>query len=331
MRRSSYSLALLICLGADAGAQAPARPVRLPPVPGLDEYLPAPEDNPLLVERIALGSKLFFDPLLSSNRRVSCSSCHDPRRGFADSIALSRGATERTGHRNVPAILNRAWGTTFFWDGRATSLEDQVLQPIQDSLEMNLPIDRLVSRLTADRAYTAAFAATFPDGVTRMNIARALASYVRTIRSGDSPVDRYEAGDTTAIGADAKRGMALFRGKANCSACHVGPSLTDEDFHNTGIALASGDAGRYAVTSREPDRGAFKTPSLREVARTGPYMHDGSIATLEDVVEFYDRGGRPNPRLDREIHALGLSTDEKRDVLAFLRTLTGSVTAGLPD
>ena len=304
-------------------------PLRLSVVSGLDEYFPTPSTNPLTVERVALGRKLFFDSLLSSNRRMACSSCHAPQHSFADSVAIPRGATGHAGRRNAPALLNRAWGVAFFWDGRASSLEEQVLQPIQDSLEMGLPLAHLLTRLDADRDYTAEFDAAFSDGLTASNVARALASYVRTIRSGDSPADRYLGGDSTALGDDAKRGLSLFRGKANCAACHLGPNLTDEAFHNTGVFLRGADPGRYGVTGREEDRGKFKTPTLRDVARTAPYMHDGSIASLDDVVNFYDGGGKANPGLDREIHALGLSAIEKHDLVAYLRSLTGLVSAGV--
>jgi cytochrome c peroxidase len=328
-------LALLIAARGNIGAQSPERPtthpLHLPTVQGLDEYVPTPADNQLTVERVALGRRLFFDSLLSSNRRMACSSCHAPRHAFSDSVAIRTGATGRAGRRNAPAILNRAWGVAFFWDGRAKSLEEQVLQPIQDSLEMALPMARLLERLEADDDYGRSFSLAFPDGVTANNVARALASYVRTIRSGDSPLDRYQAGDTTALSAEAKRGLELFRGKANCAECHLGPNLTDEEFHNTGVSAGTADAGRHGVTAREADRGKFKTPTLREVARTGPYMHDGSIATLDDVVTFYDGGGKPNPELDREIHKLGLSASEKRDLVAFLRSLTGTVSEGIPE
>jgi cytochrome c peroxidase len=206
-----------------------------------------------------------------------------------------------------------------------------VLQPIQDSLEMDLPIDEAVGRLMTDAFYRDAFADAFPDGITTTNVARALASYVRTIRSGDAPIDRDRAGDTTAPSAQARRGQILFLGKANCSACHVGPTFSDEQFHNTGVAAGTSDAGRLLVTGREEDRGRFKTPTLREVARTAPYMHDGSLATLDDVVAFYDRGGRANLGLDREIKPLGLSVGEKADLVSFLRALSGTVTAGVPN
>jgi len=330
--RRSYCV-MLLALGAALAVPVSGRAQRafqLSPVLGLDELLRVPESNPLASARIAIGQRLFFDSLLSRTRLLACASCHQPARAFADSTARSRGVRGSAGRRNAPAIVNRAYGKSFFWDGRAESLETQVLQPIQDSLEMDLPIDAAVERLMTDAFYRVAFADAFSDGVTPTNVARVLASYVRTIRSGDAPIDRYRAGDTTALLPQARRGQVLFLGKANCSACHVGPTFSDEQFHNTGVAAGTSDAGRFLVTGREEDRGRFKTPTLREVARTAPYMHDGSLATLEDVVDFYDRGGRANAGLDREIKPLGLSAGEKADLVSFLRALTGTVTAGVP-
>jgi cytochrome c peroxidase len=304
---------------------------RLPPLLGLDEYIVVPDDDRLTAAKIALGGRLFVDPLLSRDRSISCASCHHPDHAFADTVPRSRGVGGRLGRRNTPAIINRAYGSSFFWDGRAESLEAQVLAPIQDSLEMDLRIDELVRRTRLDTSYRSAFAAEFPDAVTSANIARALATYVRAIRSGESAVDRYASGDSTALAADARRGQALFVGRANCSSCHVGANFTDELFHNTGVGAGGRDAGRYAVSRRAADYAAFKTPTLRDVAMSAPYMHDGSMATLEEVIDFYDRGGRPNAGLDREIKALRLSAGEKSDLVAFLRALSGMISAGVPD
>jgi cytochrome c peroxidase len=325
---------MLLTLGASCVSPVAGRAQRafqLSPVLGLDELLSVPENNPLASARIAIGQRLFFDSALSRTRSLACASCHRPARAFADSTPRSRGVRGGTGRRNAPAIINRAYGTSFFWDGRAESLESQVLQPIQDSLEMDLSIDEAVGRLMTDAFYRDAFADAFSEGITPTNVARALASYVRTIRSGDAPIDRYRAGDTSALSAQARRGQTLFLGKANCSACHVGPTFSDEQFHNTGVAAGTSDGGRSLVTGREEDRARFKTPTLREVARTAPYMHDGSLATLEEVVDFYNRGGRANLGLDREIKPLGLSVGEKADLVSFLRALSGTVTAGVPN
>jgi cytochrome c peroxidase len=305
---------------------------------GLDLYLPVPEDNPLTVEKVGLGRRLFFDRRLSANGSISCATCHDPRRAFSSNRRVAVGVFGRSGRRNAPAIINRAYGFSFFWDGQTTSLEAQVLKPIEDPAEMGSSAARAARRA----------------GVTRAELARALASYVRSILSGNSPFDRYIAGDRSALNGEEVAGLRLFRGKGNCTACHVGPLLSDEQFHNTGAAWVEAipalqfpvgggaspfveprpgtyrDAGRFMVTGRDSDRGAFKTPTLREVARTAPYMHDGSLRSLDEVIAFYDRGGRANPRLDVEIRPLRLSELEKRQLTRFLRTLSADVQEGGP-
>jgi cytochrome c peroxidase len=302
-------------------------PFRVPAPLGQDLFAPVPDDNPLTRERIALGARLFVDPLLSVDRSVSCSSCHRPANAFSDSIPFSRGAHGRTGKRNAPSILNVVYRSSFFWDGRASSLEEQVLQPIQDSLEMDLPLAELESRVRESASYSRAFRRAFGEDVSAQNIARALASYLRTLRSGNAPIDRFKNGDTTALSPLARRGADLFVGKAHCAACHLGPNLSDGDFHSTGVAWRGDtlrDPGRFAVTGRAEDRGLFKTPSLRNVAVTAPYMHDGSMRTLEEIIEFYDGGGRRNPNLDPVIRPLRLTPEEKRALAEFLDGLTGS-------
>src|SRR6185295_15121425 len=220
------------------------------------------------------------------------------------------------GTRNAPALINRGYGRSFFWDGRADSLEQQAVQPIINPIELGLTEAELERR----------------TGMKVADVTAALASYVRTIRSGDSRFDRYSAGRAASLNALEKTGLQLFRGKGGCSACHIGPNFTDERFHNTGVAWSDGrlaDEGRFAVSGNTRDHGAFKTPTLREVARTAPYMHDGSLATLEDVVDFYSEGGRPNPSLDSEIRPRRFSAEERRALVAFLRSLNGEVHEGL--
>ena len=263
--------------------------------------------------------------MLSVDRTLACASCHRPGHAFSDSVAHSRGVRAQETARNAPTILNRAYGQSLFWDGRAGSLEEAVVQPIQNRSEMDLPLLVLVGRLREDNAYRRAFAQEFPDTVTEQNIARALASYVRTLRSGNAPIDQFLGGERNALSPEAETGMRLFMGKANCVTCHVGPNFTDEKFHNTGVSGGAGDPGRQAVTGREEDRGSFKVPSLRNVALTAPYMHDGSFATLEAVIDFYDCGGSPNLRLDPEIRPLGLRLDQKKALVAFLNALTGEL------
>ena len=299
---------------------------------GLDSFMPVPAANPLTPEKAELGRRLFRDPVLSADRSISCASCHDPERSFTDDRPTAVGVYGRVGPRRVPKLLNRGYGRSFFWDGRIPILEDQVLQPVINSLEMDLELSEAVSRLAEDPSYPSEFRKTFGREPNQEDLARALASYVRTILSGASPYDRYLAGDADALDATERMGLELFRGKGNCVTCHLGPNLTDERFHNTGVGYKDGrfeDDGRFLVSGRDNDRGAFKTPTLRNAAETAPYMHDGSIATLEDVIDDYDKGGTPNPYLDREIRKLGLTDAEKAALAAFVRSLTGSVQEGI--
>jgi cytochrome c peroxidase len=289
---------------------------------GLDLYIPVPEDNPLTEERIEVGRRLFHDRRLSRDQSLACASCHDPKRAFSTAKPLSVGVFGRQGRRNVPTLINRGYGKVFFWDGRVRTLEEQVLRPIQDPDEMDLTLAAASARV----------------GLTVGDVSRALASYVRSILSGNAPFDRYVNGDRRALSAEQQRGLEVFRSKGRCIACHVGPNFTDERLHNTGIAWrpsggpgAAGrylDEGRFAVSGKEDDRGRFKTPTLRDVERTSPYMHDGSKATLEEVVNFYDDGGRANPNLDLEIRPLGLTVEEKRALVSFLRSLSGRLREG---
>ncbi len=282
---------------------------------------------------VALGKRLFFDPILSRDRSLACVFCHDPGRAYTDGRAVAIGVFGRPGTRNAPTLVNRGYGASFFWDGRMPTLEQQVLQPIQDPKEMDLTLGEALARLKDHRNYPELFQAAFGAEVSVEGLSRALAGYLRTILSGDAPVDRYATGNREALSAQAVKGLKIFRGKGNCTACHAGPTYTDERFHNTGVAWRDrrlSDPGRFAVSGKVEESGAFKTPTLREVAWTAPYMHDGSLATLSDVVEFFDRGGNPNPYLDRELRPLRLSADEKRALEVFLlEGLGGDVRDGL--
>ena len=325
-RKACRATVVLFTIGTFmGGGLAAQRPYRPPTPLGLDEYYPVPETNPLTRDKIELGRRLFFDPLLSANGTVACASCHQPELAFADTVAFSAGVAGRRAVRNTPSLLNRAYGKAMFFDARARTLEEAVLQPIQNPNEMDLTLDELVSRLRHRERYAEQFARVFADGVVAQNIARALASYVRTLRSGGAPIDRFLHGNRTALSSAAQVGMRLFNGRANCVACHVGPTFSDEKLHNTGVSWGAGDVGRYAVTSDDSDRGGFKTPSLRNVALTAPYMHDGSVTTLQEVIGHYVRGGTANPLLDPEIKPLTLTGEEKRNLIAFLRSLTGSI------
>jgi cytochrome c peroxidase len=313
---------------------APAADFKLPITAGLDAYMPIPVENPLTPGKIRLGRELFFDKRLSRDETVACATCHDPDRAFTDDKPLAVGVFGRKGNRRVPTLVNRAYGKGFFWDGRIPTLEEQVVQPILNDKEMDMTLEEVVARLKSDDRYRTRFRETFGEGeINGEKVAWALASYVRTILSGSSPYDRYVLGDPDALSEEARRGLAIFRGKGNCTDCHLGPNLSDERFHNPGIAWRDGrlrDVGRYKITGIEKDNGAFKTPTLREVARKAPYMHDGSLATLEEVVEFYSRGGNRNPNLDPEILPLELTPAEKRSVVSFLQSLAGDLREGVP-
>ncbi len=313
------------------GALAPAilAEIRLPL--GLDLYRPIPEDNPVTTTKVELGKKLFGDKVLSRDRSLACKGCHQPKKAFTDGRAKAVGVYGRQGPRSVPTLVNRAYGRAFFWDGRTSTLEEQVVKPIESESEMDMTVDEAVERLQRKKRYRKLFQQAFGREVNGEDLARALASYVRTIYSGDSPFDRYIYGDRKALSGRQRRGLRIFRGKGNCTACHIGPTFTDEEFHNTGVAWRDGkfqDEGRFAITGEPHHKGAFKTPTLREVARTAPYMHDGSLAALKDVIDFYSDGGRENPNRDPEIRLLKLNGDEKAALIAFLRSLSGQVSDG---
>jgi cytochrome c peroxidase len=290
---------------------------------GLAEVRPVPKDNPLTEEKAALGRKLFFDPILSADRTVSCATCHQPAFGFAGSERVASGIGGRKTTRNPPSLLNRAFGKSFFWDGRALSLEEQALGPIANPDEMGTSVPAIVKRLAADKNYEQQFRAVFPDGITEQNLARAIASFERTLLAGNSKIDRFRAGQIDSLNDQERHGLWLYESRGGCWRCHSGPNFTDEEFHNTGVSWGkSDDTGRYAATKKDVDRGRFKTPSLRGLTRTAPFMHDGSLATLAEVIEFYNKGGTRNPNLDPVVAPLGLTEEEKRDLVAFLKALS---------
>ena len=273
-------------------------------------------------EQSALGKRLFKDRGLSRDRSIACVDCHDPQLAYTDGKARSVGIRGQVMRRNSPTLVNLALGRSQGWDGRTTNLEAFVLGPIQNPLVMDLPIEEAVRRVQADKSYRKAFQRVFGGGPTRERLAMALAAYHRSIYSVDAPFDRYVAGDPQALTPEAQRGLALFVGKARCGECHSGSGFTDESYHTLGIG---DDPGRGTVTRSSADFGAFKTPSLREVGITAPYMHDGSLATLADVVDYYDRGGDPHPNLDPRMRRLGLTDGEKAALVAFMESLTGTV------
>jgi cytochrome c peroxidase len=311
--------ALLVVFAMSGQARVPAMPLPVPTQ--YQSELPQPPED-WSPEAAALGKRLFQDRLLSNDRTISCQDCHRPELAFTDGKRTALGIKGHVGPRNTPSIVNRALGKTQFWDGRAASLVEQALGPIAAAGEMDLSPEEAAARLKNDRSYRAAFLEAFGAEPAPALIARALAAYESTVFSIDAPFDRHLAGDDQALSPLARQGMALFGGKARCSECHSGPNFTDELFHCLGLP---GDKGRGGVRGEEKAVGEFKTPSLREVALTAPYMHDGSVATLAEVVEVYDRGGTPHVNLSPKITKLGLSADEKKAIVAFLEALSGRV------
>jgi cytochrome c peroxidase len=283
----------------------------------------APAGNALTEARAQLGKRLFFDKRLSRTNEIACDSCHHPELAFADRDAVSRGVEGRRGTRNAPALVNVAWNQNFFWDGRALTLEEQTGMPIQDPVEMDLPISEAVSRVAADDSYVQAFQQAYGQGPSTDSLRAALASFVRTLVSGDSPYDRHARGDDGQFSASARRGEALFFDEAaGCFHCHPPGALTNDGFFNNGTFDQGADTGRAHLTGRSGDVGKFKVPGLRNIAVTGPYMHDGSVPTLEAVIEQYARGGRGSASTDPQIKPLSLSDADKADLLSFLRSLT---------
>jgi cytochrome c peroxidase len=312
-----------------------AAPLGLPPVP-------IPADNPPTAETIALGQKLYYDPMLSVDNTLSCANCHHPDFGFSDGKQFSTGVQGKKGARNSPTVINSAYYTLQFWDGRAASLEKQAEGPVQNPVEMAHTLAGVEHKLATNPEYVAEFAKAFgPGPITYDMVEKAIASFERTVVSGNAPFDRYYyGGDKKALSPAAQRGLKVFTDpkKGNCAACHtIGEKhalFTDNKFHNLGVGANTkgelADLGRYNETKNEADRGAFKTPSLRCVALTPPYMHDGGLKTLKDVIDLYVGGGNSNPHLDKEIHPLDFLTRQERDdLLAFLESLTGEIPANV--
>lgn len=289
--------------------------------------VPAPADNTVTAARIELGQNLFFDPRLSGSQWISCASCHNPALGWSDGLPTAMGDGMKKLSRATPTILNTAYNKLQMWDGRSKSLEDQATGPIKSKDEMNMNMYILLERLSAIPGYKKMFELAYPnEGITEQTVAKALASYERTIVSTESAFDRWRQGDRNAVDASVKRGFALFEGKAKCEKCHQGFNFTDDGFHNIGLKTPPGmapDDGRFAQRKVAILKGAFKTPTLRDITLTAPYMHNGVYATLEEVIEHYDRGGDIQENLDPNISTLNLTETEKSDLLNFLKSLTG--------
>ena len=319
MRIALASAIVAALLAPEPGA---AQEFRLRVPLGLDERaLVVPADNPLTQEKIALGQQLFFDRRWSKTRTVSCSSCHQPQRGWSDDRRLSMDHEGKPTRRHAPTIINRAFGSLEGWAGHRDSTEDLLFKLPFTSVEA------IEANLGSVQAYQAQFKRVFGTGVTAEGVAKAIAAFQRTLLSGNSAYDRHRAGHADALSAPARRGLALFEGKAACVKCHSGFNFSDQGFHNTGVGSGgdNADLGRYEVTKRKVNKSAFKTPTLRDVALRSPYMHDGSLATLKEVVAFYVRGGIANPSLSPDMFRLDLSAAEQDDLVAFLESLTGEI------
>jgi cytochrome c peroxidase len=285
-----------------------------------------PADNPYSAEKASLGKLLYFDARLSADGSVSCATCHAPKFGFTDGAPVSTGIHGQKGGRSAPTIINRGWSLAQFWDGRAGTLEEQALGPMANPIEMGNTHDAIVEKVRGIPGYRPLFQSAFgDDAITIDRVAKAIATFERTVMSGNSPYDRWNAGQKNAMSDSAVRGYHVFQ-QAQCDACHEGVNFTSNMYANIGVGMdkPDPDLGRYAITKNPADWGAFKTPTLREVEHTGPYMHDGSIRTLEEVVDYYDKGGTPNKNLDTHIRPRHLTALQKADLVAFLKALSGT-------
>lgn len=336
--RRTLGLALaLVALAAGAGAglagaraaqERPAVPedtlprplVRSAP-PGAEAYeagWTASDDE------VELGRALFFEPGLSKDGTIACASCHRPELAFADDLRLSLGVDGQPTTRNTPSLFNKVLSTHVNWDGSAATLEDQVLAPIDNPAEMALGVDGAVAFLNGHRAYSLTFVDTYGGEATRERLAAALAAFVRALVVGDSPIDRFRRGEGQQLTAAERAGLWLYEGRGRCWKCHNGPNFSDESFHNTGVGVTDGapESGRFAVTGDEADRGAFRTPGLRLLTQSAPYMHDGSLGTLTEVVEFYRKGGNANASRSPDLQPLDLTDEDVAHLVAFLEALS---------
>lgn len=293
--------------------------------------IPFPTSDPYVATEAALGRRLFFDPALSGSGTLACAGCHQPSLGWADGRSRAIGDSGATLALRTPTLIDVAWVPVLGWDGKFRNLESVAFAPITAADNMDLTEAELIRRLSASTDYRAAFARVFPDGViSRRHVEQALATFERTIVAGDAPFDRWIGGEENAISAAAKRGFDLFNGRAHCASCHSGWAFTDGSFHDIGSATGT-DIGRGQLFPTSVKlRYAFKTPSLRDVARRAPYMHDGSVPTLDAVIALYNRGGIARPSRAEAIGELGLTASDKADLVAFLETLAADRPSPLP-
>ncbi len=329
----TFAIAVAALIGGGVPAEAKRRAKEVPyswdlPAGITSADLKIPAANPMSYAKVELGRLLYFDKRLSADDTVACATCHAPEHGFTDNAPVSTGIKGQKGGRSAPTVINRALSDAQFWDGRAISLEEQAKGPLINSIEMGMPDhDAVVAKLKNIKGYHRLFARAFgkPGIINIDKVAQAIAAFERTVLSGNSKYDRYQAGDKKAMTDAEVRGMALFNDKARCATCHNGVNFTDELYHNIGVGMDAKepDGGRQNATKDAADRGAFKTPTVRDITATGPYMHNGQDKTLEEVVAFYNKGGFPNPNLDPLIEPLNLTDAEQQDVVAFLKALDG--------
>lgn len=331
------SLALLLLLAwlsscsptTDVPSESPIieAPPNFPPVP-------IPHDNPVTREKIELGRALFYEQRLSLDNSVSCASCHKQEYAFTDAgKPVSIGVNKEQGTRNTPVIANTAYLSTLSYDGLSSSLEQQSMRAILNPLEMRADTATMMQKLQQDSTYVRAFTRVFGSvqPVTAHNTVRAIATFMRTMLSGNSRYDRFVLGEKTVLNESEQRGKELFFSeRTRCASCHTGPDFTDGKFHNTGLYRHYIDKGHYYATNKHSDVGKFKTPSLRNIAITAPYMHDGTLNTLEEVMAHYNRGGHPNINRDTLIHSLQLTDDETADIIHFMETLTDNTLLNNP-
>jgi len=305
---------------AASGAELITVPVGLPP-------LPIPADNPVTAAKIELGKLLYFDTRLSKDGTISCATCHDPQMAWTEHEPTSTGINGQVGGANAPTVCNAAYATEQFWDGRAKTLEDQALGPIENPIEMGHKLTDLVPQLNAIPGYQERFQKVFGTDVTSEGIAKAIAAFERTVLSGNSPYDKYVAGDTAALSEAQIRGLKLFE-DVGCKTCHTPPEFSKYKYYNAGIGSKkeTPDVGRKAASKDDADMGKFRVPSLREVANTGPYFHDGSCATLPEAVALMAGGGVDNPNLSallKGVRDKSVTDEQKADIVEFLKALSG--------
>ena len=352
LARAIAGLAAIALIASSLGCQAdpPTEPTVQPPVPtptddvaAVDEAtdgeafqvevplglppLPIPDDNPMTEAKVELGKLLYFDPRLSADGTISCATCHDPQMAWTEHRATSEGIEGLIGDRNSPTVINSAYATVQFWDGRAASLEEQALGPIENPIEMGHTVDAMISTLSELDVYTAMFQEVFGTGVTAEGVAKAIAAFERTILSGNSPYDQFQAGDEDAMTEAQQRGWKVFE-DAGCITCHTPPLFSNYRFYNAGIGMDAEepDPGRKGVTDQEQDMGAFRVPALREVAKTHPYFHNGSVEDLRDAVAIMAGGGIENPYLSAMMKAVAsaeLTDQDIDDLTAFMHALSG--------